>query len=311
MRSPKNNLDRNRGNKGLKVKRKFILAFEGYRTEVQYFNGVSENRSRLRIPTLIEIIPLERYPIESGSSEPDRVLDLLEEYIKFLEYGKYPVDLLINTFITNVVSEKEVQCKKETVNRLSSLLKEQLRSLCDANGLIRDSEEAFDLCRKIYGAMGPVEPLLFDIPAPIDYRNDRDVVCVIVDRDKDSRSISKCEEFFSRCRKNGFVPYMTNPCFEMWLLLHFDEILKEDKKVLLQNDKINGIRFTEKKLDEILRTYPANAGYSKDNLDFGSFMHRVDNAIKNEKTFCNEQKCIKSHVGSNIGVLIEQMRRRD
>jgi len=92
----------------------------------------------------------------------------------------------------------------------------------------------------------------------------------------------------------------------MWLLLHFDEILYEDEAVLLRNEKIGGIRYTEQRLDEILSELSeernrysiseGKSGYSKNDLDFRSFMHRVDNAIKNEKRFCNDIKCIKRHL---------------
>lgn len=94
-------------------------------------------------------------------------------------------------------------------------------------------------------------------------------------------------------------------------MLHFDEILEEDRKTLAKNKMIGNVRYTEQRLDEILRSYPANNGYDKSKLDFNSFMHRTDNAIKNEKKFCNEIKCLPGNVGSNIGSLIERMRQKD
>jgi hypothetical protein len=312
MRPKENKLNPVRGSRRLEVNRKFILAFEGYRTEAGYFKGVSDNRSRLRIPSLIDICLLDRYPIQSGSSDPERVLELLEEYITFLDCGKCPVGLFISTFITQMIPEKEIPYAKDKIDLFIETASERLRTFCNEGGLVNNSDMAEEACSALYREVfGVSEKIHFDRPEPIDYRKDRDVVCVIMDRDADSRSHSKCSEFFVRCKNNGFEPYMTNPCFEMWLLLHFDEVLNEDKRTLQKNEKINGIRYTEQRLDEILRSYPANSGYRKDDLDFESFVHRVDNAIKNERSFCKDTKCIKTEVGSNIGSLMDRMRQRN
>lgn len=322
MRSPENKLDTARGNRKLKVKRKFILAFEGYRTEVQYFKGVSDNRSGLGIPSLIEVCPLERYPIQSGSSDPEKVLELLEEYIKFLKCGKYSLDLFISTFITHIIPENGIIGVKNKIDEFKRTAKESLQTLCSGNDLISDTDKAKEICSEIYYKVFEAsEKIHFDVPESIDYREDRDVICVIVDRDADSRDSSKCNEFFSRCRKSNFEPYMTNPCFEMWLLLHFDEVLDENREILLQNEMIDGKRYTERRLDEILMAISKErnrysvpeekSGYFKNDLDFSSFMHRVDDAIKNEKEFCNDINCIKANAGSNIGSLIEKMRHHD
>lgn len=136
-------------------------------------------------------------------------------------------------------------------------------------------------------------------------------MCVIID--KDERTSSKCDDFFIRCKENKFDPYMTNPCFELWLLFHFDEVISEDKKILCLNEKMDGVRYTERRLDEILKSIPANEnkGYSKDDLNFYDFIDRVDNAIANEKLFCSDIRYIKNNVGSNIGSLIEKMKSND
>ena len=59
-----------RSSRTLSPKRKFILCFEGHRTEPDYFNGVSKNKIRLGIGELIEIIPLNRFIHDRGKSKP-------------------------------------------------------------------------------------------------------------------------------------------------------------------------------------------------------------------------------------------------
>jgi hypothetical protein len=315
MRPPENNLNRIRSNRGMERRRMFILAFEGYRTEVQYFEGVMNNLQRMRIPSLVEVCPLNRYPSQTGCCSPLAVLDLLEEYMKFLESGKYHTGLFVNTFINGIFSDDEIHKQSEKINTYVETAKKKLLPLCDENDLIKDMNEAVKRCSEVYhNVFGVSEEIHFIGAKEMEgYKKGRDTVCVIVDRDAESRDPAECKEFFTRCRKNNFEPYMTNPRFELWLLLHFDEVLNEKKEVLLLNKKTGNIRYTEQRLNEILRLYPANRGkeYRKDDLDFTSFMHRVDNAIKNEKKFYNEIRCITKKVGSNIGSLIEKMRRRD
>jgi len=312
MRHLGNKLDAVRKGKPQEVKRKFILAFEGYRTEVQYFKGISDNRSKLGISSLIEVCPLNRYPIQSGSSDPGTILDILEEYVEFLDSGKCRLDLFINSFINDTVTERDLPRIRYKAEELIIEVKERLQPLCDGEGVINEMEKAAEICSETYRRIfGVAEEVYFNGPERIDYRKGRDIICVIVDRDADTRGPAECKEFFSRCKKNGFEAYMTNPCFEMWLLLHFDEILYERAEDLLLNKKTGNTRYTEQRLDEIVRSYPANNGYCKTDLDFGCFMHRVDNAIKNEKMFCRDTGRMIKNVGSNIGSLITKMRDRN
>ncbi|MCL1984737.1 MAG: RloB family protein [Methanomassiliicoccaceae archaeon] len=315
MRPVNNNLEIGRKSREKKIKRRFILAFEGYRTEVQYFQGVSDNRPKLRISSLIDVCPLNRDPQHSGLSDPERVLELLEEYINFLKRGKYSADLFINTFISEIIKEKDIQDLGKKIDILIEKAKEKLRPICDGDGYIEDPEKASEVCSDAYTEIfSPEKEVDFKAPEPMDYREERDIVCVIVDRDAELRGEDKCRRFFGRCEENKFRPIMTNPCFELWLLLHFDEALDGvDDKILLRNEKTDGVRYTERKLDEILRTIPAKEGkgYSKDDLDFYDFMDRTDNAIKNEKKFCKGKKCTITKVGSEIGSLIEDMWRSD
>ncbi len=37
-------------------------------------------------------------------------------------------------------------------------------------------------------------------------------------------------------------------------------------------------------------------------------MDNIDNAIKNEKDFCEDEQMLESNIGSRIGLLIKEMR---
>ena len=95
------------------------------------------------------------------------------------------------------------------------------------------------------------------------------------------------------------------PCFEFWLLLHFDEVFQLDKQKLLDNPKVTAKRrYAE---NELRRIYP---GYSKTRYYAEPFVRDIDKAIENEKEFCEDIEELKDSVGSNIGKLICEMRKK-
>lgn len=51
-----------------------------------------------------------------------------------------------------------------------------------------------------------------------------------VDDHTDERNISKWNEVLEKCRREGYGYAVSNPFFEVWLLLHHAEVTDEDKK---------------------------------------------------------------------------------
>jgi hypothetical protein len=287
------------------------LAFEGYRTEAEYFKGISENRSSsfLRIPSMVDVCVLSRHAVHSGHSDPFRVLDLLDDHMSLLRDGTYTLELFASMFLDAVIPEDDFSKYEESEIFLRTAMSELDRT-ADL-GRIRDVPGAFGICNEICLSVFGFDPRINCLAEQPDFIDGHDVVCVMIDRDRDSRTSSKCGEFISRCNRSGYVLFMTNPCFEMWLLLHFDDVLYMDRDLLLSNPKGDGRRYTERALDDILLGLDPDAGYDKTRLDFGRFVHRTDNAIENELFFCHDLGCIRSDVGSNIGSLIGMMRQRD
>lgn len=59
-----------------------FLPTEGTKTEVHYFNFVEKYREQLGIDAIVHIEILKRY---DTNSDPENVLELLEEYVQFRE----------------------------------------------------------------------------------------------------------------------------------------------------------------------------------------------------------------------------------
>lgn len=64
----------------------------------------------------------------------------------------------------------------------------------------------------------------------------------------------------------------------------------------------SSVRFLYNELRRIL------GNYKKDKYDSASLVKKIDIAIKNEKSFCETLPELKTKLGSNIGLFIEELR---
>lgn len=137
------------------------------------------------------------------------------------------------------------------------------------------------------------EKFLFD--------KDIDKICFIIDRDPKNFKKEQLDDFIKECKNFGYNVFLSNPTFELFLLMHDNKIFDIDKEELLKNKKVsNNKRFLEIKLSEIF-------GCNKRNLRFNLFKEKIKTAIKNEKQFCEDLEKLKTELGSNVGKLIESM----
>ncbi|HFA49072.1 MAG TPA: RloB domain-containing protein [Bacteroidetes bacterium] len=108
-----------------------------------------------------------------------------------------------------------------------------------------------------------------------------DELWILIDRDSQSWSIKQINEIAKCCFQKKYFLALSNPCFEIWLLLHVKDISEysgEEKNKIFENKKINKSRTAiEKELLDIL------GSYNKSNLDVEAFILHVDIAIKRAK----------------------------
>lgn len=136
------------------------------------------------------------------------------------------------------------------------------------------------------------EQIVDDVPFiiqehAITYAEGFDKICFVVDRDKESfvahTKNNQYEYVLKKCKENGFGFYLTNPCFEFWLLLHFDDVEQLDEGQLCDNPKVTAKRrYTEQELRKRM------SGYTKSSYDVEWFMRRINIAIQNEKKYCED-----------------------
>ncbi len=202
--------------------RLFYFAYEGNKTEPDYFKGVQDNKEKIGIHNLIEIISLDRDKNDT-QSHPRNILDGVNEFFK---------------------------------------------------------------------SANPT------------YNPEHDEIWLIFDRENEnSISLDKMTLIKKECKEKGYYIGLSNPCFEFWLLSHFEEIKEYDKIKLLQNEKIsNKHNFISNELTKLLPH-----GYSKENIKFNNFIDRINLAIDQSKLFETDIDLLEVNLGTNIGLLFERL----
>lgn len=298
------------------VARKYFLVYEGKETELKYFEAVNDLRREIGINPLIELCPLIRSYSENGWSNPKKILERVMLNLEESKTGKLTYETLLNRIMDYLHSEGAISQGSNQPHNVWRILKwycEKKLSV-QLDDIVCDIEndcEKLCSCLKERANIFSIVTNISDIikNQNITYDEHFDKICLIVDRDRSS-FISKPENnqyeyVLNTCEKEKFGFYLTNPCFEFWLLLHFDEVRSIDKRKMLENEKVSRKRTYA--AEELHKLMPH---YKKTNYDARMLAKRIDRAIINEKYFCEDIKMLEHKIGSNIGLLIEELRKQ-
>ena len=315
MRESRTFAERTKVLKSDEVVKKYFLIYEGSDTEVIYFDAVRTMRESIGINPLIELIPIIRSFSEEGWSNPKKILDRVIENLReskeqFISYESLLNRIMDYLYETKVITTSKILARNIWKTMLQTCDKKLKKSTEDRVDNIETSCKILmeDLCEE-YEVVNIVEDISEIIKdSGLTYEEGFDQICLIVDRDKDS-FISTPENnqykyVLDKCNKMGFQFCVTNPCFEFWLLLHFDEVFELDEEKLLNNSKVTAKRrYAE---NELRKIWP---GYNKSSYHSEKLVKNIDNAIENEKKFCEDIEQLENSVGSNIGRLVQKMRQ--
>ncbi len=135
------------------------------------------------------------------------------------------------------------------------------------------------------------------------YYPELDHVSIIVDRDQQSFKVFQFEAMLTLCKEAGFNLCITNPCFELWLLMHYSDLSEYDSNVLLDNRKIGSRTQVERYLMNHL-----GGRYNKSRLQFRrSFKDKVFIALEHARSFPCRAEDLKDDIGTGVGSLIESL----
>lgn len=138
------------------------------------------------------------------------------------------------------------------------------------------------------------------------YDEEIDRFVIVFDRDSFKTADDYLE--YINLATQGNILAVTNPCFELWLLLHFnnsvEDHIKYNSDKILKNKRVsNNHTFLSDLFSKV------SGMNSKSNLKFEKLKDSVDNAISQEKLLTQEIELISKEIGSNIGVLLEELRK--
>lgn len=139
-----------------------------------------------------------------------------------------------------------------------------------------------------------------DIFKDVEFVEGLDKICFVFDRDSQSLRMEQYDLLLQNCENNGIELYIVNPFFEFWLLLHFANHDDLDRGKLMSDGKYI--------INELKRYLPS---YNKDTklFDFNEIkLNNIERAVENSRCFCQELSGIKTKTGTNLGILMEELR---
>ena len=313
MREKKKFAERTKILSSREVRKKYFLVYEGEETEDIYFDAVDKLREEIRINPLIELVPIVRSYSEKGWSNPKKIVERVILNVQEVKMGEISYETLLNRIMEYFEEEGYIvnnrPLAKSMWGTLQWICQEKLRVKLDEN-----VEDVTKSCKRILEILEEergLENLIQNVTEIVNFANITfaegfDKICFIVDRDRKSFTERQYDYVVTECQKRKFGLYLTNPCFEFWLLLHFEDVQKLDEEQLLENQSVTSKR---KYTEQELRMRMPN--YKKSGYDAEMLVRKVDLAIQNEKKFCEEIEQLKEDVGSNVGLLLCEMREEN
>lgn len=296
----------------MKLDKSIFWFMRGENTELVYFDAITELRENLELNPLIELVPIVRSYNEEGWSNPKKMVDRIIQNLEERDSGIVTYETILNWIMDYLQSERIIANNRT----LTKYIWKTLEWIChDKLDVLLDmsTEDIQPVCERIISLLEKeteLKNLMEDVSAIIGYGNltyaeGLDKICFIVDRDRKSFTAAQYKYVMEQCRIRNFGLYLTNPCFEFWLLMHFEDVMDLDEKQLLDNPLVTSKRrYTEQELRNRL------PGYEKSRYDALTLVKNIDIAIKNENRYCEDLEKLESLIGSNIGLLICEMRKK-
>lgn len=301
--------------------KKYFLAYEGARTEVQYFDGVRDNRNYLEISQDIVLIPLLRNQVNFSLSHPNRVIEIVQKCLKDLNSNSRNLKSLVNSIADYCFENSDkLNTHRDKVALYSVILAvfTEYKQLNENDSINYNEKELTDIIQIVIEKLGDrliyVKNISNFVLSQFEtFDPDFDQVCIIIDRDKGSFKPYQYDKILEICKHKNYKIYISNPCFEFWLLMHFRQVFDIDFVKLKENPKIefssdNGIEkfnYTEIKLREIL------PDFNKSNVCFDVLKSNIPSAVLNSKKFELNLNKLKNNIGSNVGELIEELQGKN
>ena len=317
----------------------FYIAFEGSKTEPHYLKRASE--LKYYDQSKCTFIPKSYMDLRKTSAP--RVFYLLKDYQYWIDNGglRCPWDVFITLLVDNVTERykklKKTICKetikkhgKHTDKRYKEIetISKELYELLKSKKMLIDNihldvrqvlPTVKEYMSKRYEGYSFEELIADDFVPPVSFGRNHYVM--VVDRDQYTPGNDDIGMIVKNCEKQDYSFIITNPNFEFWVALHYDDY-DHDTMIDLIREMIDQ---QSRPVDE--RTVTGELGprkymrsldpdYEK-NSDFGFVTKEmVDKAIERAKQYPSDTGILKnrlttddlSSVGTNMGHLLELLK---
>jgi hypothetical protein len=168
--------------------------------------------------------------------------------------------------------------------------------------------EIIPLVREAKAGTNPfsVKKALVDVKKKFPFRK-TDEFWLIIDRDHwESIHNLSFPDLVSECKEEGnFFIAMSNPCFEIWLIMHLKDIdgfSEEEKQKLRENIKVGA---NKNHIDVVLGDLQGR-GYNK-RPNPAIYLHLIQTAIDRAKALDNGEEDYPTDLGSHVYKLVEKL----
>lgn len=266
-------------NRNKNPKRMIFLSVEGDETERTYFQYLDEQLDNALIH--IEVL---RHKRGDGYSDPEYVIELLDEYISLRE--------------GEVIPEKEFQLITDKYSK-----EDIMKYLAEDPGLTEKEKRSFREDLMKVGIDLEYRRYLEE------YKGETDYFAVVLDRDSGNHSRELMEDCSRTCAEKNYGFYVTNPCFEFWLLLHLCDVKAEFSNEELEQMKKNPK--VSRQHTFVSRELSKRAHHAK-TISPGKFKEtyfpNIGQAIQNVQEFATDFPELFDQLGSNLPKLFEELK---
>lgn len=268
----------------LEIKPKLFFVVEGAETERIY---IQEFKNLFADKILGEVICLDR--IDKHKSNQLYIVTLIDNYFKSL-----------STLDTSIIQK---------INLLrDDILREEQTSDTFLIGKLDEIKELIDqqLFEKLFGkidlnvASDPLQILNAFVELQ-NFSKDFDQILILIDRDGQSFKPWQYDQVIAISEEQGYKLGITNPCFELFLFLHLNDIKSPDKKKLRKNSK-HSVHMLKEELKKHSKSFRGKSDYDADFIV--SKFDNLENNIEVSK-IATTPKELKDKMGTSVYEIIK------
>lgn len=257
-----------------------FIASEGTETEPDYFNHLNEYLLSQHPECPFRLQPLRHD--QDTDSDPRHVLELLET-CNDLRQGR---PLLTESKIAKRLDEKLLRQYFEQPLTLSRAKRDAIESAITKLGI---NVSYFRFLKEIGG-----KSML-----------GTDRFAIVIDRDRGCHKIQTLIDIRNACRKKHFAFCLSNPCFDLWLLLHLNfKLTASSRQKLLANRHTSSSNTYSSVQVARLAHHTKSIGASTFNT---LYLPKIRTAVKRAQSLGTTDNTILTRIGSMVPTLLEPL----